>query len=262
MKGLWTVVAIGVAGLLLLPLVPIALWSVAQGWYFPQPWPQQWTSSGWQAVLMGRSGIGRGLLTSGLIAVATTVLSLGVGIPASYVLGRSLVAGVRMVRGLLLLPLLASPLAVVLGIQEVLIRSGLQGSLLGVVLVHLIPTVPYTTLILSGLVAQIDPGYEAQARLLGANPWQVWREVLLPLLAPGLAVSGCLAFLLSWNEFLLTFFVGAGEVLTLPMVLFTLLQGGNYTLIGAVTMTALLPGVILVAVSSRVLKQGIPLINF
>jgi putative spermidine/putrescine transport system permease protein len=126
---------------------------------------------------------------------------------------------------------------------------------------HLLPTVPYTSLVLSGVFASLDPGYVWQARSLGATVWQVGRFVVGPMLLPGVGVSALFAFLLSWNEFLLTFFVGAGEVLTLPMVLFTLLQGGNYTLIGAVTITAMLPGVVILGLSSRLLKTGIPLIS-
>ena len=248
-----------VAAVLLLPLIPIALWSVSQGWYFPQVLPQVWTGAGWLAVIQGRSGIGTGLLTSLTIGLTTTGLALVVGIPAGYALTR--VSFSPWLRLGLYLPLLGSPLAVVMGLQEVLIRLGWQGSLAGVILMHLLPTVPYTSVVLSGVFASLDPGYVWQARSLGATVWQVGRYVVGPMLLPGVGVSALFAFLLSWNEFLLTFFVGAGEVLTLPMVLFTLLQGGNYTLIGAVTITAMLPGVVILGLSSRLLKTGIPLIS-
>ncbi|MEN9206535.1 MAG: hypothetical protein Q6J68_01380 [Thermostichales cyanobacterium SZTDM-1c_bins_54] len=253
---IWQLLGILVAGLLLLPLLPVALWSVSQGWYFPHILPQTWTLAGWITVLHGHSGIGEGLLTSLLLGLITTTVALLVGIPAGYALNHT-----PALRPLLYLPLLGSPLAVVLGLQELLIRLGLQGSLVGVMVVHLLPTVPYTSLVMSSLFASWDPAYGWVARSLGAAPWQVGRYVLGPMLLPGVGVSALFAFLLSWNEFVLSFFVGAGEVLTLPMVLFSLLQGGNYTLIGAVTITSLLPGLVILGLSSRLLQTGIPLVE-
>ena len=155
----------------------------------------------------------------------------------------------------LLLPIIVSPLATLMGIQFVLIRLGLSGSLLGVVLVHLLPTIPYMTLVLSSVYANFDTGYEAQARTLGASPLQVLWQVTLPLISPGVLVGALFAFLISWNEFLLTFFVGGGRVFTLPMVLFTSLQGGNTGLTAAIAITSILPALVFLLLSSRALSD-------
>jgi putative spermidine/putrescine transport system permease protein len=109
--------------------------------------------------------------------------------------------------------------------------------------------------VLSSVFANFDTGYEAQARSLGASPRQVWLNITLPLIAPGVVVSALFAFLISWNEFLLTFFVGGGQVLTLPMVLFTSLQGGNSGLTAAIAITALLPALVFLLLSSRALQN-------
>jgi putative spermidine/putrescine transport system permease protein len=155
----------------------------------------------------------------------------------------------------LLLPIIVSPLATLMGIQFVLIRLGLNGTLAGVVLVHLLPTIPYMTLVLSSVYANFDTGYEAQARSLGATPAQMLWQVTLPMIAPGIVVGALFAFLISWNEFLLTFFVGGGRVLTLPMILFTSLQGGNQGLTAAIAMTSVIPALIFLLFSSRALQD-------
>ncbi|MDX2272565.1 MAG: ABC transporter permease subunit [Cyanobacteriota bacterium] len=246
----------GVIFLLLLPFLPILIWSGAEGWYFPQVWPETWSGQGWAAVFAAGSKVGVGFGQSLLIATLVTLLALLVGIPAGRAMGLESFWGKAWFRWFLLLPMLVSPLAVLLGIQFVMIRLRLQGSLLGVVLVHLLPTIPYMTLVMSSVFANFDTNYEKQARALGADPWQVWRHVTLPMVLPGIAASGLFAFLISWNEFLLTFFVGGGQVFTLPMVLFTLLQGGNNGLSAAVAMTSILPGVILLGLTSRILGQS------
>ena len=249
----------GVTGLvvmaLFLPFLPLLIWSVAQGWYFPQLWPPAWTLQHWASVLAAGSRVGEGLWQSLLIALITTSLSLLVGLPAGRALGLLEFPGKALLKVMLLLPILVSPLAMLMGIQFLLIRLGLSGTLLGVVLVHLLPTIPYMTLVLSSVFANFDLSYEIQARSLGATPWQTWQQVTLPLIAPGVVVGSLFAFLISWNEFLLTFFVGGGRVFTLPMVLFTLLQGGNNGLIAAVAITSILPGLIFLLLASRSLQD-------
>lgn len=243
-----------VIAVLFLPFLPLLIWSVAQGWYFPQLWPPEWTLQHWASVVAASSRVGEGLGQSLLIALLTTALSLLVGLPAGRALGLMEFPGKALLKVILLLPILVSPLATLMGIQFLLIRLGLSGTLLGVVLVHLMPTIPYMTLVLASVFANFDPSYEIQARSLGASPWQTWRQVTLPLIAPGVVVGALFAFLISWNEFLLTFFVGGGRVFTLPMVLFTLLQGGNNGLIAAVAITSMLPGVIFLLLASRSLQ--------
>jgi len=244
-----------VIGVLFLPFLPLLIWSVAQGWFFPQLWPQQWTLQHWAAVIAVTSRVGEGILQSLLIGLITTVLSLLVGLPAGRALGLLEFPGKALLKLVLLLPILVSPLATLMGIQFLLIRLGLSGTLLGVVLVHLMPTIPYMTLVLSSVFANFDPDYDHQARSLGASSWQTFWQVTLPLIAPGVIVGALFAFLISWNEFLLTFFVGGGQVFTLPMVLFTLLQGGNNGLIAAVAITSMIPGLLFLLLASRSLQD-------
>lgn len=240
---------------LFLPFLPLLIWSFAQGWYFPQLVPEQWTLANWQALLASGSRVGQGFAESLLIAVFATGLALLVGLPAGRALGLMAFPGKSAIKLFLLLPIIVSPLATLMGIQFILIRLGLSGTLLGVVLVHLLPTVPYMTLVMSSVYANFDTDYEIQARSLGASPIQVFRQVTLPLIFPGVVVGSLFAFLISWNEFLLTFFVGSGRVFTLPMVLFTSLQSGNTGMTAAIAITSIIPALIFLLFSSRALSD-------
>jgi putative spermidine/putrescine transport system permease protein len=243
-----------IISVLFLPFLPLLVWSVAESWYFPQLVPQL-TAQHWQAVFSATSKVGEGFTQSLIIAVITTGLALLVGLPAGRALGLMAFPGKTGIKLFLLMPTIMSPLATLMGIQFVLIRLRLSGTIAGVILVHLLPTIPYMALVLSSVFANFDTGYEAQARSLGASPRQVWLNITLPLIAPGVVVSALFAFLISWNEFLLTFFVGGGQVLTLPMVLFTSLQGGNSGLTAAIAITALLPALVFLLLSSRALQN-------
>jgi putative spermidine/putrescine transport system permease protein len=244
-----------IIAVLFLPFLPLVVWSVAKGWYFPQLVPQQWTGAHWAAVVAPSSRVLQGFLQSLVVAGLSTALALAVGLPAGRALGLMEFPGKGAIKLVLLLPIIVSPLATLMGIQFVLIRLGLNSTLAGVVLVHLLPTIPYMTLVLSSVYANFDTGYEAQARSLGASPYQVLWRVTLPLVAPGIVVGALFAFLISWNEFLLTFFVGGGRVMTLPMILFTALQGGNTGLTAAIAVTSVIPALIFLLFSSRALQD-------
>lgn len=252
MRSLFIVLVILV---LFLPFLPLLIWSFAQGWYFPQLVPEQWTLQHWMQLLSPASRVIEGLGQSLAIALITTIFSLIVGLPAGRAIGLMDFPGKEALKLFLLAPIIVSPLATLMGIQFIFIRLGLNGTLLGVILVHLMPTIPYMTLVLASVFANFDTGYETQARSLGASPIQVLSQVTLPLIMPGLVVGALFAFLISWNEFLLTFFVGAGRVFTLPMVLFTLLQGGNTGLIAAVAITSIIPGLLFLLFSGKALQN-------
>lgn len=240
---------------LFLPFLPLLIWSLAQGWYFPQLVPEQWTLQHWTQLFSSTSKVMEGLWQSLSIASITTILSLLVGLPAGRAIGLMQFPGKEALKLFLLTPIIVSPLATLMGIQFVLIRLGLNGTLLGVILVHLMPTIPYMTLVLASVFANFEIGYETQARSLGASSIQVLSQVTLPLIAPGIVVGALFAFLISWNEFLLTFFVGAGRVFTLPMVLFTALQGGNNGLMAAIAITSVIPGLVFLLLASKALQH-------
>lgn len=244
-----------IIGVLFLPFLPLLVWSLASGWYFPELVPSQWTMQQWQTVFSATSKVGEGFFQSLMIAAIATTLALLVGLPAGRALGLMQFPGKAGIKLFLLMPIIVSPLATLMGIQFVLIRLGLSGTVAGVVLVHLLPTIPYMTLVLSSVFANFDTGYEAQARSLGASPLQVLWNVTLPMILPGVVVGALFAFLISWNEFLLTFFVGSGRVFTLPMVLFTSLQGGNSGLTAAIAITSILPALVFLLFSSKALQD-------
>jgi len=136
-------------------------------------------------------------MTSAGIALGVTVLALAVSLPAGRALALEEFRGKQLVVFFLLLPVLAPPLASAMGLHALFLRLGLTDSVLGVLLVHLIPAVSYCALMLMGSFADLDTDWEAQARTLGATPREVWWHVTLPAIAPGMAVAASFAFLVS-----------------------------------------------------------------
>ena len=236
---------------LVLPLVPLAIWSFARGWRFPDLLPQQWSLQAWAYALSDASGVLDSLgLTIG-ISLAATVLSILIGVPAGRAIGMYQFRGKQVVELMILAPTIVPGLAVVLGIHGVFISLGLTNTVWGVVLVHLIPTLPYTVLVMAGIFANHDPAYEAQARSLGASALQTFRYVTLPAILPGIIVGGLFAFLVSWSQYILTLLIGGGRVVTLPLLLFNFAASGRNDIAGAIGMIYILPGVLILLLTAR-----------
>jgi putative spermidine/putrescine transport system permease protein len=241
------------AGLLLLLLAPIAvllLYAFSTRWFFPQILPQEWTLT----PLLRQLNAARtrdALSTSIAVAGLAAGLALLLGYPAARVLGMRHFPGRTVALLMLALPGIVPPAAIGMGLNIIALRLGLAGSLIGVVLVHLIPVLPYVTLTLVGVFARYDEGYEQQATTLGASRIQVFLRVTLPLLLPGLLVAGLFAFLVSWSQYLLTLLVGGGRVITLPLLLFAATAGGNPSTIAVLALIFVIPPILVIALVGR-----------
>lgn len=244
-------VALALAGWLVLPLLPLIGWSVAQGWRFPDLLPDTLTGQAWAYALSPQSGVLASFGITTLIAVATTLIAALIGLPAGRALGLYRFRGRGVVFLLLLAPALLPGIAVVFGLHGILLRLGLTGTVTGVILAHLVPVLPYMTLVMAAVFSRFDPAFEDQARSLGATRWQTFRTVTLPAILPGLMIAALFAFLVSWSQYLLTLSIGAGRVQTLPLLLFSFASAGRNDITAAIALLYILPGLLILAVTAR-----------
>jgi len=244
-----------IATLALFPLFILAVQSLARLWLWPALLPPSWSLRAWGDTFRASSGVLPALANSLAIASTVSVLSLFIATPAA----RTLAFGRFRLKSLFLyvlfLPILAPPLAAAMGLHVVFLRLGLAGDITGVVLVHLIPAIPYATLLLVGSFTRLDTDLEAQARTLGATPLVVLRRVTIPLLAPGLAVAASFTFLISWSQYILTLLIGGGQVLTLPLALVAAQRSGDQALAASICLLFLAPTGFLFLLVGRWLRE-------
>ncbi len=240
--------------LLAAPLLLLAVYAFSERWFFPALLPQEWTSNAFARLLADRRTL-QGLFESLGIAAAASLLSLIISFPAARTLGLRAFRGRQIVWLAFFLPTVVPPLAVGMGLNIFFLQIGLAGSVVGVILAHLVPTLPYTIFTLSGVFARYDETYEHQALVLGARPIDVFFRITLRLMLPGLVVAGLFAFLISWSQYLLTLLIGGGRVLTLPMLLFSSVSGGNPASIAALSLLFVAPPVVVIALTARYLDQ-------
>lgn len=239
---------------LLGPVAALVLYAGSLRWFYPDLLPREWTLEPFIRQLANprtREAIGASLLIAG----STTALALLIGLPAARTLGLRRFRGRGLVLLLLFLPNVVPPVATGMGLNILFLRLGLAGNLFGVILVHLIPVLPYAIFALLGVFARYDEGYEQQARTLGAAwPTVFWR-VTLPLAGPGIAVAALFAFLVSWSQYVLTLLIGGGRVMTLPLLLFAAVAGGNPASIAVLALIFAAPPLIAIALAANALTD-------
>ena len=162
--------------------------------------------------------------------------------------------GRRLILLILLLPQAFPNLAVYFNIARLFYMVGLNGTIVGVVLVHAVHGLVIAVWIAAAAFAAIDPELELAARNIGASALRTALTVTLPLAMPGLMASAIFVFLESLDEFTGTYFVGVPDVTTLPLVMFTASLAGNYQIAAITALVLLVPSVGFMLVIERFLK--------
>jgi len=222
LSKLWVTAVWGVVILFVLNLIAmiasVLVNSFATRWFgtwLPPGFTTKWYTEAWAEFQLGD------VLLVTFQIVGLVVLFAGLlGVPAAYALARRNFPGKRALMLLFLLPLMVPPITFGIPLASVLYKAGLAGSISGVVLANLVPTVPFVILVMVPFIEQIDPRVEDAARVFGAGTGKLFAFVLLPLLAPGILAALLLVLVRTIAMFELTFFTAGPTSQTLVVALY------------------------------------------
>jgi spermidine/putrescine transport system permease protein len=214
----------------------------------------------WYAKLVGNPDIFQALLNSLLIAVATTLIATALGTLAA--LGLERFPDRRRAShydAALTLPILIPDIVqgIALLLFFVLVFNGLERVLdwrptLGrttVTIAHAAFAISYVAVVVRARLSGMERSLEEAAMDLGANEWQVFQRITLPLIWPGVLSGGLLAFTLSLDEFVITFFTSGPGATTLPIQVWSMVKRGVTPEINALSTLMLLTSIALVTLS-------------
>uniref|UniRef100_UPI003F4905AE carbohydrate ABC transporter permease n=1 Tax=Paenarthrobacter ureafaciens TaxID=37931 RepID=UPI003F4905AE len=213
------------------------------------------------AAAFERQGLVRAAGNSILVAVATTIISTLLAIPGAYVMarfqGKLRTIGV----GYILISQIFPVILVIIPLFLFLRTIGLVDSLVGLVIVYTVYTLPFSLWMLQGYVSAIPFDIEEAASIDGANKLQALRRVVLPLLAPGLAATAMFAFVSSFNEFFFALvMLQSPESYTLPIALATFIGGEGKVAVGPLAAGAVLssiPSIVFFTLLQKRLATGL-----
>jgi putative spermidine/putrescine transport system permease protein len=239
------------------PLFMAVMWSLVNPddpWSPPAVLPPSLSLAQWRYVFEF-SEIVRATITSFVLAPIVTIVSFVLSLPTAYALGRIPFRGKEALRILILLPVVMPAMVIAMFLSRVFYSFGLAQTFVGLVLGHTLLSMPYMLRILATAFQSIPQDVIDAARNLGAGRFTLVREILVPMIMPGLFAGSVFTFVASLEEFNLTFVIGTPTFQTIPTVLFDYL-GYHFirTNAAVVSLILLVPSLALLFLTERFLK--------
>jgi multiple sugar transport system permease protein len=194
-----------------------------------------------------------------IVSISAVILSLIVGVPAAYALARFQFKLKEDIAFTILSFRFAPEILVILPLFLIYQKTGLYDTYFGLIWVYQLITLPLLIWILRGYFADISPDIEAAAQLDGYSWWQVFLQVLLPLVKPGLVAAGLLCFIFAWNAFTFPLLLSDARAQTSTVVALRFLASDtvHYGQVAAAATISALPEVILALLIQKHLVRGL-----
>jgi len=168
-------------------------------------------------IIFQRSPFVRYTVNSVIVSVTATVIGLLVGVPAGYGIAKGKAMGMGM---LIMLARITPGLSYLIPLFTLFRFFKIAGTLLPVIITHLVITVPMIVWVMISFFEDIHPELEEAALVDGCSIWRAFQSVSMPLARPGIAVAAILAFIQSWNNFIFAAVLAGRETRTLPVAVF------------------------------------------
>ena len=239
------------------PLFMAVMWSLVDPdnpWSPPAVLPPSLSLAQWEYVFE-YSNIVLAVTTSFVLAPVVTIVSFLLSLPTAYALARYQFWGKEALKLLILLPIVMPGMVIAMFLSRVFYGFGLAQTFVGLVIGHTLLSMPYMLRILTTAIESIPQDLIDAARNLGAGRLALVRDVLIPMVLPGLIAGSIFTFINSLEEFSLTYVIGTPTFQTIPTVLFDYL-GYHFirTNAAVVSIILLVPSVVLLFNTERFLK--------
>jgi len=243
--------SIAVYAFLLAPLVVVVIASFNSADFLsfpPRGFSLRWYRALWESEVWGDS-----FRLSLLLTAVVTPLALLIGTLAAYALVRYSFPGKGLVATLVMAPLVMPQIVLGIALLNYMSGLGLVGSLTGLILGHLVVTLPFTVRLVSISVHNLDPALERAAENLGATPLQTFWRVTLPLLRPGIVAGAIFAAIISFGELAVTLLIAGARTTTLPLRIFNYTEYNFDPTINAVSTIFVALALVLIIVLDRLI---------
>lgn len=202
------------------------------------------------------------ILNSAFVSITSTLLSLGLGAPAAYVLARMRLPGEKIILASVLIVTLFPAVLLFVGLLEVVKALNLGNNYLALIIPYTAINLPLTILVMRSFFQQLPKDLEDSARVDGYSTVQMLVQIVMPMTLPALVTTGILTFIAAWNEFIFALTFMTRESLKTIPVATAQLSGASvfeipYGPIAAATVLGTLPLVVLVLAFQRKIVQGL-----
>ncbi|MBB6215520.1 putative spermidine/putrescine transport system permease protein [Anaerosolibacter carboniphilus] len=213
--------------IIIFPMFIVLLLSMFSYYRFPLIFPQNFTSEFWKSVVFENPLLVSSLANSVVLAICNGICSTVVGIMTARALVRHAFIGKKAVKAFFTLPLFIPAMALFLGIHSVMIRLHLMNRCSGIILAHMLISIPYAINIFISFFQGINQDMEDVGKTLGCTPISLFIRIVLPLIMPGIYLSFSISFLISFTEYFSTFLIGGGKVITFVTMMYPYIHNGD-----------------------------------
>ncbi len=210
-----------------------------------------WTgfSTEWYGRALANRAARTAALNSVIVATCATVMATTIATAAALVLARKTqFRGKNAALGLMSLPILVPEIVTAIATLIFFSTLGIRLGLGNLIIAHTVFCIPFAFMPIRARLQGMDLSLEAAARDLYATPWQSFRLVTLPLLAPGIMAGAMLAFVISLDDFIISLMVADAGSTTLPVYIFSMIRFGITPEINAISTMLFAASVSLVTV--------------
>ncbi len=185
------------------------------------------------------------------VSLSAAVITVFISVPAAYVLARFRGVASKIVLGWAILAQMVPFILIIIPLYLIVIRAGFYDNLLGLILVYTVWSLPYALWMLRNFIMAIPIELEESAAIDGASRIQVIRNIIAPLLVPGLVVTTAFAFINSWNEFFFALvLIRSPEITPLSLLIVRFIGANEGVRLGplaAAALVATIPSIIVFA---------------
>ncbi|HBX53891.1 ABC transporter permease [Pseudomonas sp. UBA2684] len=249
--GLYFTTAV-IALFLLLPIVFIVLLSFGSSQWLVFP-PPGWTLK-WYEQFFSNPEWMASVLTSLKVAVITTLCAVALGLPSAFALVRGRFPGRELLYALFTLPMIVPLVIIAVAVYALFLKLGYTGTLFSFVVSHVIVALPFTIISIINSLKLFDQSIEDAAVICGASRLQAVYRVTFPAIRPGMVAGALFAFLVSWDEVVLSVMMASPTLQTLPVKMWTTLRQ-DLTPVIAVASTLLIGLSVLIMVIAAALRR-------
>lgn len=241
--------------IILAPMAILLLWAFISRWPWPNLLPEAYSLRAIKDVFAPHTKIFSILFSNILLSLSVAILSAIVGTMTARALVLYDFVGKRLIEFLSIAPILVPGTVFAMGIHVVFIKMSLADTVLGVIIVHLLYTLPYSINIMKDLTKSIGKQMEMQAYVLGASPLKSFIYITLPLLTPGIMASISMAYITSFNQYFITLLIGGGKVKTLSILMVPFIAKGDRSLGSAYALVFVISTLSVFVVINKIIEK-------
>lgn len=194
--------------------------------------------------------------TSIIVALTATTVSTVLGTATALAVYRFRFALRRFYQMLMYMPMIMSDIVLGISLLIFFVGFGMQLSVTTIIIGHCTFLSSYVFIVVSARLAGMDGSHEEASADLGANEWTTFRRVTLPLIAPGVIGGAMLAFIISLDDLVITYFISGPDATTLPVFIYGMLRRGIKPEIAAIASLMVFFSLIVAAIGIWVRSRG------